>query len=113
MLAIDGLCSPFDANASGYNRSEAIGVLFLQKKSVAKRSYCSVVYTKSNCDGFKSEGIHYPSGDVQKRLLEEFYRDLNMSPSNVDYVEAHCTGTVVGEHSKLDLKLLLHNSNEY
>lgn len=64
---------------------------------MAKRNYATLVYTKSNCDGFKSEGIHYPSGEVQKKLLEEFYSDLSLSPSKVDYIEAHCTGTVAGE----------------
>lgn len=63
---------------------------------MAKRNYGTVVYTKSNCDGFKSEGIHYPSGDVQRALLDEFYSDLKIPASSVDYIEAHCTGTVVG-----------------
>lgn len=90
-------CSPFDASASGYTRSEACSIILLQKKKVALRNYGTLVYSKSNCDGFKSEGIHYPSGNIQMKLLQEFYDDLDMNPSNVDYIEAHSTGTVVGD----------------
>jgi fatty acid synthase, animal type len=88
---------PFDNDATGYARAETLAVIFLQKQKDAKRVYANVVYSKTNCDGFKNEGLHYPSGGVQKRLLHEFYQDINISPSVVDYVEAHSTGTVAGD----------------
>ena len=97
VLAKDGFCLPLDKGARGYTRSEAITVLFLQRKKDAKRIYANLVYTKLNNDGFKKEGITYPSGVTQIKLLEEFYRDLNINPNIVDYVEGHSTGTKVGE----------------
>lgn len=42
-------------------------------------------------------GITYPSGEIQEALLTEFYDDLQMDPTSLTYVEAHSTGTVVGD----------------
>lgn len=97
VLAQDGQCRPFDRAASGYVRAEAVATLFLQKRRDAKRVYATLVYSKTNCDGFKVQGITYPSGRVQEQLLSEFYGDLRQDPSGVEYVEAHSTGTVVGD----------------
>lgn len=97
VLAPDGFCRPFDVDATGYTRSEAICVLFLQKARDARRSYATVVYSKTNCDGYKAEGITYPSGKMQQQLLTEFYDDIRIDPASVAYVEAHSTGTLVGD----------------
>jgi fatty acid synthase, animal type len=97
VLAPNGYCCPFDKDATGYTRSEAICVVFLQKAKDANRCYANFIYSKANCDGYKEEGITYPSGKMQKRLLQEFYEDLSINPSIVDYVEAHSTGTIVGD----------------
>lgn len=51
MLAPNGYCRPFDIDATGYTRSEAICVIFLQKAKDAKRIYSTVLYSKTNCDG--------------------------------------------------------------
>lgn len=92
MLAPDGYCRPFDNSATGYVRSEVICVIFLQKAKDAKRIYSKVLYSKTNCDGHKSEGITYPAGRIQQRLLSEFYDDVGIDPSSVAYMEAHSTG---------------------
>lgn len=97
VLALDGYCRPFDNKASGYVRAEAICTILLQKKKDAKRIYAKVIHSKTNCDGFKMQGITWPSGPVQQKLLLEFYRELNVRPSSVNFVEAHSTGTVVGD----------------
>lgn len=96
VLAANGYCRPFDVDASGYTRSEAVCVFLLQKAKHAKRIYAKVLYSKTNCDGYKPEGITYPSGKMQEKLLSEFYQDIQMDPSSISYLEAHSTGTVVG-----------------
>lgn len=97
VLAKDGYCRPFDHQASGYTRSEAICVIYLQKSKDAKRIYANVLYSKTNCDGFKTEGITYPSGQMQEKLLAEFYHEIKIDPATIRYVEAHSTGTQVGD----------------
>ncbi|XP_055593802.1 fatty acid synthase-like [Uranotaenia lowii] len=102
VLSKDGFCKPFDKDASGYSRAEAVCAVYLQKAKDAKRVYAQVVHSKTNCDGFKAEGITYPSGVVQQRLLQEFYDEVGISPTAVDYVEAHSTGTFVGDPEECD-----------
>uniref|UniRef100_A0A336KMM1 CSON007223 protein n=1 Tax=Culicoides sonorensis TaxID=179676 RepID=A0A336KMM1_CULSO len=97
ILAADGICRPFDKNASGYTRSEAISVMLLQKSKDAKRCYATVIHSKLNSDGYKSSGITNPSSVMQQQLFDEFYREIKFDPSLVDYIEAHATGTNVGD----------------
>lgn len=108
VLSKTGFCRPLDKDANGYTRAEAVTVLFLQKRRDAKRAYANVVYCKTNNDGFKKESITYPSGESQIRLLDEFYKDLKMDPTLVDYVEGHSTGTYVGKGLSLKLSAKIH-----
>ncbi|XP_076294356.1 fatty acid synthase-like isoform X2 [Lasioglossum baleicum] len=101
VLSTDCRCKSFDAKANGYVRSEAISVIFLQKAKDAKRIYATVVYTKTNCDGYKEQGISFPASAIQKKLLEEFYRDCKLPPTILSYLEAHGTGTSVGDPQEL------------
>ncbi|XP_031637736.1 fatty acid synthase-like, partial [Contarinia nasturtii] len=97
ILTKEGHCRPFDEDASGYVRSEAICSIFLQKARNAKRIYAKLIYSDTNCDGYKDEGIHYPSGERQYTLINDFYKHLQLDPRMVSYVEAHGTGTKVGD----------------
>lgn len=99
VLSPQGFCRPFDKDANGYTRSESINCLFLQRKFDANRIYATVVYSKTNCDGYKPEGITYPSGKAQEKLLQEFYFDIQQKvrPCDLGYLEAHSTGTFVGD----------------
>jgi len=42
-------------------------------------------------------GITFPSGELQKRLLQEVYQEADVDPSLVSYVELHGTGTAAGD----------------
>ncbi|XP_077256657.1 fatty acid synthase-like isoform X4 [Temnothorax americanus] len=101
VLSSDGYCRPFDEAGSGYMRSDAMTVVYLQKAKNAKRIYATFVYGKTNCDGFKEEGITFPSFKVQKMLLKEFYEECGISPSELSYMEAHATGTIVGDPAEI------------
>jgi hypothetical protein len=57
--------------------------------------YATLIHAKTNCDGYKEQGITYPSGQMQKTLLEEFYQECAINPTVLDYIEAHGTGTKV------------------
>ena len=80
---------------NGYVRSEAIVVLYLQKATASQRIYATVVNARTNTDGAKEQGITYPSGAIQRKLIEETYSEVNLNPADVLYVEAHGTGTKV------------------
>lgn len=83
-------------------RSETVAVVFLQRAKDARRIYASVIHAKTNCDGFKEQGITFPSSEMQKRLFEEFYDECGISPSSIAYLEAHGTGTVVGDPEEVN-----------
>ncbi|XP_070148748.1 fatty acid synthase-like [Polyergus mexicanus] len=101
VLSIDGYCKPYDEEGAGYMRSDAAVVAYLQKAKDAKRIYATFVYGKTNCDGFKKEGITFPSFDKQKMLLEEIYEECDISPLQLSYMEAHATGTLAGDPVEL------------
>lgn len=101
-LSPTGYCRPFDVNANGYTRSDTISVIYLQKAKNAKRIYALCKYIKLNSDGFKEEGPTFPSSLIQTRLLTEFYQECGISPTNVEYIEAHGTGTKVGDPSEVN-----------
>jgi len=97
VLSADGISRPFDENASGFVRAETICVIFLQKFKDSKRIYANVVYSSSNNDGFKEEGISFPSRELQQRLMEDFYQKVSLDPLKINFVEAHSTGTKLGD----------------
>ncbi|XP_059048171.1 fatty acid synthase-like [Achroia grisella] len=101
VLSLDGTCKSFDNKANGYARSEAIAVCFLQKAKDSKRIYAQILHAKTNCDGYKEQGITYPSEKIQKLLLSEFYEECAISPASLEFLEAHGTGTQIGDPEEL------------
>ncbi|XP_066991506.2 fatty acid synthase [Anabrus simplex] len=102
MLSPQGMCKAFDISGNGYVRSEAAVVIFLQKSSQARRVYATVVNAKTNTDGNKIQGITFPSGEMQKKLIKEVYAEAGINPADVVYVEAHGTGTKVGDPQEVN-----------
>lgn len=102
MLSPQGMCKAFDASGNGYVRSEAAVVIYLQKASNAKRVYATILNAKTNTDGYKEQGITFPSGEMQNKLIKEVYSEAGVNPSDVVYVEAHGTGTKVGDPQEVN-----------
>jgi len=97
VLSPEGYCRPFDSNGNGYSRSEAVAIVYLQKAKNAKRIYAICPHIKLNSDGYKEEGITYPSLLMQSSLLKECYNECGILTSCLDYIETHGTGTKVGD----------------
>lgn len=97
ILSMSGEDRPFDDDANGYVRSEAVSCIFLQRRKSAKRIYATLVKSAVNCDGFKIEGITYPSGNMQMKLIEKFYDEMKFDLNELGFIEAHSTGTVAGD----------------
>jgi phthiocerol/phenolphthiocerol synthesis type-I polyketide synthase C len=100
MLSRQGRCRVFDASADGYVRSEGGGIFLLKDydQAVADGNpiLAVVVHTAVNTDGRKS-GITVPSYAAQAALLTNAYRQAGIDPGQIDYIEAHGTGTAVGD----------------
>lgn len=102
MLSPEGTCKSFDASGDGYCRSEAAVAVLLTKRSLAKRVYATVVNAGNNTDGYKEQGVTFPSGEMQQRLVHSLYQEANITPEQVEYVEAHGTGTKVGDPQEVN-----------
>ena len=100
MLARDGRCKTFDAEADGYVRGEGCGVVVLKRLSDARadgdRILALVRGSAVNQDG-PSSGLTVPNGPAQEALLREALRRAAVQPNDVDYIEAHGTGTPLGD----------------
>lgn len=101
MLNPAGKCHSFDSDANGYARAECVSLVLLQKVSDARRVYATVVHSKNNTDGYKPEGITYPNGRLQQQLIEDIYNEAKVDPGEVAYLEAHGTGTKVGDPQEM------------
>ena len=100
MLSPDGRCFAFDERANGYVRGEGAGAIILKPLSRAQADrdpiYAIIRATVVNQDG-RTNAMTVPGQESQENMLEEAYRDADISPGRVSYMEAHGTGTPVGD----------------
>ena len=100
MLSPVGRCKTFDASADGYVRSEGCGILVLKRLSDAVRDgdrVCAVIPSSAvNQDG-ASSGLTVPNGGAQQRLIGATLARAGLVGGDVDYLEAHGTGTPLGD----------------
>ncbi|MEB3020581.1 type I polyketide synthase [[Mycobacterium] crassicus] len=100
VMAPDGRCKTFDADADGYVRGEGAGVVVLKPLSRALEDndpiYAVIRGSATNSDG-RTNGLIAPSGRAQEGVLHEAYRRAGLPAGSVQYVEAHGTGTSIGD----------------
>lgn len=100
MVSASGKCSTFDNSADGTVFSEGVGVVLLKplEKAIEDNDYIYGVIKGSliNQDG-KTNGITAPSLSSQANLEEELYRNIGINPESISYIEAHGTGTKLGD----------------
>jgi acyl transferase domain-containing protein/NADPH:quinone reductase-like Zn-dependent oxidoreductase/acyl carrier protein len=100
MLSPEGRSKSFDAQANGYVRAEGAGMLYIKPLSAARRDgdriYAVILATAVNQDG-QTPGISVPNGEAQADLLREACNRAGVRPTDVQYLEAHGTGTPVGD----------------
>ncbi len=100
MLSPDGRSKAFDSRANGYVRGEGAGLVVLKPLSAALRDgdsiYAVIRGTAANQDG-RTNGITVPNGEAQKAVAREALRRAGLAPHQVRYIEAHGTGTPVGD----------------
>lgn len=104
-LSPTGRSRAFDASADGYLRGEGCGVIALRRLSDAVRDGDDVLAVVSGSaithNGFSS-GLTAPNPDSQKRVIRKAVEKAGLKPSDIDYLEAHGTGTELGDPIELN-----------
>lgn len=104
MLAPDGMCKTFDSGADGYVMGEGGGLVVLERLSSAirnKRRIRAVLRGSAvNQDG-RSNGLTAPSRGAQVDVIRRALAAARVRPDEVDYVEAHGSGTQLGDAIEL------------
>ena len=99
-LSPDGRCKPFDSRANGIVRSDGLGILVLKPLARAQADgdeiYALVLGGAINQDGH-STGVMAPNGQAQQALLRHACRRAGVALADVQYIEAHGTGTNIGD----------------
>ncbi|NDV23244.1 beta-ketoacyl synthase [Desulfovibrio sp. JC022] len=92
---------PFDAKRDGIVCSEGAGVLLLESYEHAKNRGAEILAEISGfsslCD---SSNMASPSADAIARCMSEALNDAGISETDIDYVNAHATGTLQGDASE-------------
>ena len=99
-LSPEGRCKAFDADANGFVRSEGAGAVVLKPLTQAlaqgDRIYALIRGGAVNQDG-RTNGLTAPSREAQAAVLRQAYRQARVPLAQVSYIEAHGTGTLLGD----------------
>lgn len=100
MLSPQGVCRSFDEAADGYVRGEGAGLIMLKPLATAQRDGDKVyglVRGVAVNHGGKVATVTSPNPFAQARCVEQALRNARLSPADVQYIEAHGTGTPKGD----------------
>ena len=101
MLSANGQCRPFDATANGYVRGEGGAVLLLKPLLQAQKDgdtiHAVILASGVNADGSRKSGLTIPSVTAQAELMSDVLTRSGLAPDDVDFIEAHGTGTPAGD----------------
>lgn len=96
----DGRLSAFDKNSKGTVWGEGVGFVMLKPLEQALKDkdniYGVIKGSAINNDG-ATNGITAPSAETQAEVIVSAWEDAGINPETITYMEAHATGTVLGD----------------
>ncbi|MFH0348563.1 SDR family NAD(P)-dependent oxidoreductase [Bacillus vallismortis] len=111
--ASDGRCRSFGEGGDGYVPGEGVGAVLLKplKKAIEDNDYIYGVIKGSSVNhGGKTNGYTVPNPNAQGNLIMEALQKSNVSPDEISYIEAHGTGTSLGDPIEISgLTKAFHN----
>ncbi len=106
LLAPDGRSKSFDASGDGYGRGEGFAAVVLKLSHAALSDkddvYCEIVACGMNSDGQNAVPMTAPSAKMQAELSRRVLEQSGVNPEDVDFFEAHGTGTAIGDVVEVD-----------
>jgi acyl transferase domain-containing protein/acyl carrier protein len=113
-LSSDGRCKAFDAGADGYGRGEGSGVVVLKRLSDAQAdrdNILAVIAGSAVNHNGRSNGITAPNSAAQEMVIRDALEMARVSIDQVQYLEAHGTGTPLGDPIEMSaLQALLNET---
>jgi acyl transferase domain-containing protein/NAD(P)-dependent dehydrogenase (short-subunit alcohol dehydrogenase family) len=104
MMSPDGRCKAFDASADGFGQGEGGGMVVLKRlgdaEAAGDRILAVIAGSALNQDG-RSAGITAPNQRAQVGVIRAALADAGLTPESVDAIEAHGTGTSLGDPVEL------------
>jgi acyl transferase domain-containing protein len=105
LLSPDGRCRAFDARAKGTAFAEGAGIVLLMRLEDALRDgysiYSVILGSAVNNDASLKAGYTAPSIEGQVDVIRQAQAVAGVRPSDISYIEAHGTGTVLGDAVEL------------
>ena len=101
IFSADGHCRPFDSRANGTVFSNGAGVVVLKRLAEAlqdnDRIYAVIKGAGVNNDGALKTSFTAPSVEAQAAAVAMAMANADVSPETIGYIEAHGTGTIIGD----------------
>ena len=115
IASLSGRARTFDESCDGCGGGEGCGFVLLKKyeKAVSDRDniYAVIKGSAVNHDGATSNNIVAPSPVSQTEVIKEAWNKANINCETIGYIEAHGTGTKIGD--PIEIKALTDAFNEY
>ncbi len=106
VLSPDGHCRAFDAKAGGTVGGSGVGVVFLKRMEDAladgDRILAVIKGSSVNNDGSVKPGYSAPGIDGQIEVIAEAHAASGTDPSTITCIEAHGTGTEMGDPIEIE-----------
>ncbi|ESS66711.1 polyketide synthase PksL [Methyloglobulus morosus KoM1] len=99
-LSTDGLCRSFGDGGDGYVPGEGVGAILLKPLSEAIKDgdqIYGVIKGSSINHGGKTNGYTVPCPKAQGNMIKHVYEKAGINPRTISYIEAHGTGTPLGD----------------
>ncbi|PBK61389.1 ketoacyl-synt-domain-containing protein [Armillaria solidipes] len=100
MTSTKSRCATFTDEADGYVPSEAVVAIVLKTRQAALRdndNILGVIKSTNTLHNGRSQGMVAPSSSAQSLLQRSLLSKASMKPSDIDFIEAHGTGTSLGD----------------
>lgn len=106
ILSPTGHCRTFDDSADGISICEGAGFVLMKKLESAVRDNDNILAVitgaGANQDGGRSNSFTAPCSSAQAELYEKVWRKAGINPEKIGYIEAHGTGTRIGDPIEID-----------
>ncbi|PBK69778.1 ketoacyl-synt-domain-containing protein [Armillaria solidipes] len=104
MVSQNGRCATFTTDADGYVPSEGAVAFILKTRSAAIRDNDNILAVIRSTDvshNGRSQGLVAPNVKAQTNLHRSLLRKAGLFPDQINFIEAHGTGTSLGDLSEI------------